>query len=626
MPQPIVTAIDAGSHALKVVQLRRTGHAIELFRLGSLELAELGRMEDSKRKIAKESALLRHLLSASRIRTRWAATAVSGRQVIIRYINVPPCPPQKLRELIRFEAEEESTGTFQDVVSDFWVLDLPSRSQELSVMIGMARHEAVSGSAELLHGAGLNVHDITLAPLALYYAFLLAKGDEAAEEEAAVIASVGAENIDLVIQRHGNIYFARNLTPAGRALTEALQDEFQLPYADAERMKQERGRINLEFNAPEGSEEERISFALSGAANNIAAAIQSSLMYFRSQLKLSDVMVDKLYITGGSAQLPGLGGYIGNRIGVDVEVLSPLSGLDLSNLPQNQLEHLRANSSAFAIAIGLAYKMLVEPTPTMSLLPESVKRRRQFMERGAYLWAAGALFLAALIVGGISSSRSSRALSDYNAQLAGKIETAKQHRESREKLSRINEALALETTNLREELFLSRSPLEMLSELRKLTPEEVQVQRVTCFQSNVPSGRPQTVGPGGKEIEFEPKLIVTGSVREKMTQEDGTTRYIDASEAQKIVRDFAQKLEDDCTLKQYFFFLKTGAFLRDCDVEKTMALLSLGETPSDPRTPPKHLVFLKSEIPSLPSPKDRTFKLILSLWTWRPDDKVPPGK
>lgn len=575
MAQNIVTAVDIGSHSIKVVQLRKKGDSLSLLRLGSIELAELGRMEDSRRKLAKESALLRNLLSQVRLRTRWAMTVVSGRQVILRYTTTPPAPPAKLRQLIEFEIEEEAPGTLKEVVSDFLILDLPTRGEEYTVMIGMARNEAVNNCADILRGAGLHIQDITLAPLALYYTFLLAKGDEIEDEETCAVASIGAENIDLIVQRYGKLLFARNLTPAGRAFTEALQDEFQLPFAEAETLKQERGRIITDFAVEEGSEEERISFALAGAANNIIAAIQSSLLYFRSQTKLSELAVEKIYLTGGCVQLPGLTDYIADRIGMDVEILSPLAGLDLTGLPKAQLQQLQSNPSTYAIPLGLAHKALAEETPAMSLLPESVKRHRHFFEHTLHLLVAGGFFLSALLIGGVASARASRGLREVYTSLLEKIEVAKDQRKKLAKLRATNEALALECRALAEQLFDSRSAIEFLALLRKLTPPEVQLDTVSTFKGSIPSPRP-TGSRGRSETKKQEKIFyIEGFVRATMPEPEGT-RHIEASEAIDIVRSFAQKLE--------------------------VAVDTSGRS-----------LFSRSEIPLLPSEPGGKFRLILTL-------------
>ena len=244
----MATGIDIGSHAMKFVQLRRKPDGtLRMLNAGRMVLGEQGIEEDSKLKAGNLSVLLRNLLDSRSAPVTGATVAVTGRKVITRYAHVPPVPIWRLKKLMQYEIEEESGADNADnLASDFHLLDLPNKASEFTIMVGLAKNEPVQFQMDVVEGAGIKVDDITLTGLSAFNTFKYSLRNRPEEEhDTCAIVNMGAENMDMAIERDGHLFFARNLTPGGRTFTEALQQELRIPFENAERLKVQRGRIRI---------------------------------------------------------------------------------------------------------------------------------------------------------------------------------------------------------------------------------------------------------------------------------------------------------------------------------------------------------------------------------------------
>jgi hypothetical protein len=83
-------------------------------------------------------------------------------------------------------------------------------------------------------------------------------------------------------------------------------------------------------------------------------------------------------------------------MGVPVERFDPFQNCDLSELPEAEKAQLEAAPHEFAVALGLAQTPLAPAAFRLDVVPEAVRKRRDFATKGVFSVAAGAAALAAL--------------------------------------------------------------------------------------------------------------------------------------------------------------------------------------------------------------------------------------
>jgi len=575
--------VDIGSHSVKAVLLRRRGSRIQIVRAGRAKLEELEHIEESRRKQTKAAMIVRNLLRSTGIPLRPARIAVAGRKSIIRYTRVPPAPAWRLKMLIDYEIEGDTEGQSHDLAYDFRLLELPVAHLEFTVMMAMARNELVESYCEIMDEAGVPVDNVTLTPFPVFNTFVHSRGAAIEDDKTTLLVDVGAENLDVVVERNGRLFFARNISPAGRAFTEAVQDEFRLPFSKAEELKCSKGRLLLGGDASAGTDDEtvaspspeaptqmaaavsetasesdtpvadgllitpdepgpelsprdadqtaQLSEAMLPVVGRLASAIQSSLMYCRAQTRMPELEADTMVLTGGGAKLPGLRQALSRRLGISAVPADPLKGFDLSPLRHDMREEVEANAEAYTTAIGLALSRLKSDAVDFSLLPKKIKARRRFLEKTVYLWVSGAAMVLTLVLLGYSSWHNTGRLRQHVGELKDAYEANEAGKSTKDKLALVNHVYRKEIMLMRD---IQDSPRLSLAAFRALTNAVPDAVELTRFYTRPPkmAGKPDEV-------------IVEGYVLKKVRMAGGDEEWIEPSKAHKIIAKLAQDLRDD---------------------------------------------------------------------------------
>jgi len=376
--------IDIGSHAIKIAVLERKGantRALRLFRAVVAGDTDPARLQGALQRagVGKGRGLL----------------GITGRDLIIRYTHVPPVPDWRLKLLMQFEINEVSGQSGGEVAADYRRLRLPTEADEETVLVALARNTWLQPRLSVARGAGYSVSGGCPNSVALFNAFL-AHGSWK-EGETTFLVNVGRENIDMAVQRDGELLFARNMTGGGHLFTEAIMSTFGLQEAKAEKNKVTKGDLTPRSKAryPD-STTEKLANTMQGPAGQLVSMIQSTVMICRAQTRMSDLNIDRLVLTGGTARMKGIVDYFRANMSVPVDLFDPAHDIDLSALPAPDQEEMGDNAADFTCAIGLAQTML-EPTAfRLEVLTEAEKKKRQFLERT--VWSLGGAVAAAVLV------------------------------------------------------------------------------------------------------------------------------------------------------------------------------------------------------------------------------------
>ncbi|MEM7306036.1 MAG: pilus assembly protein PilM [Planctomycetota bacterium] len=322
-----------------------------------------------------------------------ARVGVTGREVNIRYTRVPRVPDWQLRKLMRFETEEIASQADAGVASDFNVLpEIPEIEGEDVVLLAMARESLLEDHLDGLDASGGKIDAFTPNAIGLYNAWL---HYGVLMEDTVLVANIGHENVDVIVCRGSDLLFARNLTGGSKLFDDALVERFGLTPQKAEEVKA--NMVSLEqgatFSDPTA---EKASRALMGPAGQILSLIQSTVLFCKSQVKLSNLKLDRVMICGGGAALTGLDAYLRAGLGVSVEMFDPFQVVDTSGLDPESNDALEEHRMEAVVALGLAHAGSDPEAYSIEILPQSIQKRRDFLQGTAFLIAAAVLAVAFL--------------------------------------------------------------------------------------------------------------------------------------------------------------------------------------------------------------------------------------
>jgi type IV pilus assembly protein PilM len=369
-----------------------------------------------------------------------ARIGVTGREVNIRYSRVPRLADWQLRKLMRFEVAEVGGSSETALAADFNVLpEMPEIEGEHVVLLAMARESLLAEQLAGLEALGGTLDAFTPNAVALYNAWLRFG---VVLDDTVLIANLGHENTDVVLVRGADLVFARNLSGGAKAFDEAIAARLDCDLERAEALKCQQVDLTPGARPVEGLPAKATQACL-GPAGQILGLLQSTLAFAKSQVKLSSLKLDRVFLCGGGARLRGLDRYLQSALSVPVAPFEPFTVVDVSKLSSDARAELEAHELESVIALGLAHAASSPDGYSVEILPAEVQRRREFFGGKAFLIGAAALALAYL---GHDYWTQRRELTALEAEV-GRLRTQVR---ARERVHAETERLVAENAELRE--------------------------------------------------------------------------------------------------------------------------------------------------------------------------------
>lgn len=385
--------IDVGSSAVKIVSLRRTMSGYALAGAARRALPFPGKpAADSGGLVTR--ALREAMPQNGRPPPAWVG--LTGRDLNLQLVALEQVPLSNYRQLMEFEMGQRREAAPDHYIECALTHRPDGRLAQYLTLVGSARGDWIDGRLAAVRSAGVLPVEAVPNGNALFAVYLhcVPKPDPAV---VAALLDIGAENMELVLVRGGEILFMRNVTSGARVFDEHIAGSLGIPPAEGEHLKIRHGALG----GGEGIDEQKAAElrpVLRGAAGQLTGVINSTLNFARMQLQDRTLKIEKLYLSGGGARLRGLPEYIRGTLKMEMEILDPFRGIDVGRAAAETPE-LTQTPSDLACAVGLA--MLAAgrvEAPVISMMPDPIKKRRAFLKRTVWLVAAG---IAALLLMGV---------------------------------------------------------------------------------------------------------------------------------------------------------------------------------------------------------------------------------
>ena len=331
-----ILALDIGSSEIKALEVVDSG-GIGLTGFAS---TKIGNQNET---IYAIKEILRH----ANFKACRCVTSVSGRSVIVRYVTMAQMPEEDLRQAIKFEADKYIPFEVDEVIMDTQILEDTvgdSDQPEMKVLLVAVRKSLIEEHLALLQEAGVQSQIIDVDAFALGNAFEVRARSQGGlpPEKVVALIDIGANKTNINILKGPVSYFTREVYLAGNDFTEAVSRKFNLDTQEAERLKCDPGD-----QAPE------IEEAILPTLDDLGNEIQLSFDYFENQF---DRVVEEVYISGGSARLPGLQRAFEGAFEKSVVFWNPLECVDVRG-DRIDTKTLQQYSGQLAVGVGLASRV-----------------------------------------------------------------------------------------------------------------------------------------------------------------------------------------------------------------------------------------------------------------------------
>jgi type IV pilus assembly protein PilM len=303
--------LDIGSGLVKVAVIEH-GREPELTRVAITPLLADAIVDGEIMDPAIVADAIRATLEMAGVKPKNVATAVGGRDVIIKKIQIERVKEAQARELMRWEAEQHVPFDMESVELDFQILDPDAEGLEMSVLLVAAKRELVEQRLHLLTDAGLTPTIVDVDAFALHNAFEVNHPN--AMSGVVGLVNIGHEVTNINILDDGIPILTRDVAVGTRRFREDLQRERGLSQDEADGLIQGYDR-SPHLDAVIESRGEEIAVGIERAAAFLASASRSA-----GQLRA-------VFTCGGGARIPGLTEALTARLRLTVEQANPLANL-----------------------------------------------------------------------------------------------------------------------------------------------------------------------------------------------------------------------------------------------------------------------------------------------------------
>jgi len=374
-------AVDPGSHTWKVLQAKDTKHGLSIQRFGAVPAG------DGAAGLAGLGVPLQAVVAG-----------LAGRDMTLRYTQVPPSPDWQLRSLMDLEIQDIAGQSGGELSADYNLLPVSDEESGMdTVLMALARNDALERVSSVVTAARGTVGAHVPNCVALYNAYLrTAPIDD--DDQVVCLANIGRDTTDIALLKGQDLLFARNLSSGSKVLDDAIASAFGVSERKAESLKRDLLDLDPASRGRYASgQAEKVTTAAGGAGSALVSAIQSSVAFCQSQTKIQGLQLDKVLIAGGGARLRGLRGMLREALRCPVEIFDPFDNTDLSALPEEEAAQLQEMRSEAVVALGLAIGAMDSEVYSLEILPDSVKRKQRFVQRTIY--NIGACVIGAALLG-----------------------------------------------------------------------------------------------------------------------------------------------------------------------------------------------------------------------------------
>jgi type IV pilus assembly protein PilM len=337
---PEHVGLDFGNHSVKAVHLDGLSSAKpRLVNFGAQPTPNgVINSEDSAHQ-KKLADALKALFDASRFRTKDVVMALPEFSVFTRFIELIGVKDDELQSAVYYQAKTYIPIPIEDVQISAMPIGRDESRSATRVLVVAAPRKIIDIYLTVTEMAGLNALAVETESVAMGRSMY-----KSTKNKNVLMLDFGATSTDMAILSDGNMVFSQSISIGSDAMTQAIVNQFNFEYAQAEQYKRNYG---LNQAMLEG----KIHSAIKPIIDSIIIEVQRGLEFYKTRTMLP-VPHDCL-LNGDGAMLPELGAYLSSQINLTCVVADPWQNIEV-DAKFSQI--LQKSKPSFSVAVGLALK------------------------------------------------------------------------------------------------------------------------------------------------------------------------------------------------------------------------------------------------------------------------------
>jgi len=337
-----IVGLDIGSSSIKAVELKKARGGITVTHLGVEPLASDIVVDSMIVDSGSVASAITKIFLENNIKSRAVATSVSGHSVIVKKIPMQTMSDQELADVIQQEAAQHIPFDIADVNIDYQILSDDTPGPQMDVLLVAVKKDKILNYTNVLSLAGKAPAVVDIDAFALQNCYEY--NYDPAPTSTVALLNLGASVMNINIVKGTSPLFTRDVSVGGHQYTDSLQKELDLSFDDAESLKlgQKVGTVSEDAKLP----------ILQQVTEIIVLEIQKTFDFFRATA--AGEHIERIYMAGGSSQVPGMIEALRQEFSLPVEVLNPFQKIEPPAGPG--AEFVDKNAAQLAVAVGLALR------------------------------------------------------------------------------------------------------------------------------------------------------------------------------------------------------------------------------------------------------------------------------
>jgi type IV pilus assembly protein PilM len=400
-----VITVDLGTSTLKFAEFGiGRGGALTLLHFGVAELGLDPNKDEDRAKFITPT--LAKLLKEHRIKGGEVLLSISGQSVFMRFVKLPPVDAAQVEQVVKFEAQQNVPFPIDEVTWDYQMMPTRTSGNEAETVIVAIKKEVIEAEVDAVERVGVKIKQVDVAPFALLNAF---RYSEPQTDECTLIIDMGARSTNLVFVEK-NSFWIRNVPIAGNQISQSICNEMQEPFTAAETLKKGKGFVSLGgvYADPDDADAARISKLIRSTLTRLHVDINRSIAFYRTTL--NGAPPKRVFLTGGSSQLPYLDLFIADKLSLPIAYFNPLRNVNLgASLNRADLEQ---HSCYTAELVGLALRAAGSCPAEVTLDAPTLAARADKRRKQPYYFGALAAWVLLFVCLGLYYSQQTAVAND----------------------------------------------------------------------------------------------------------------------------------------------------------------------------------------------------------------------
>lgn len=344
--------IELAADRITVVELQKKGQALKLVTLATAEVPEDVLQEGQIVDPPTMADLIRSVLADNKIKAKRVATAIPGREAVIRLIPVPvELNDQELRDYMNAESGLYLPFPREDADVDYQKLTPfvdEDGSEKVQVVMVATRQEVTNTYINTFSEAGLSLDILEVSSFALIRT-LRQQLQQFAAQEAAVLADIEFDSTELAIIVDGIPQFNRTIPIGTYHIQTSLNEAMNLPPTrDTSEVLGMTLPVTDTMGTSSGDANPQTS-AMMKVLGELTDELRRSIDFYLNQSE--ELEVAQLLLAGPGAAIGKLDEFFMQRLSLPASQVDPVEALSLEM--EQEIPPERRSGLGVALGLGL---------------------------------------------------------------------------------------------------------------------------------------------------------------------------------------------------------------------------------------------------------------------------------